>query len=56
MRILMPRTKQTQGFTPEIQYSALNAARDKRKRRAERNLKIIMSGGCKQIPIIRGNS
>lgn len=54
--VWMPRTKQTQGYSPSVQYSAVSAAREKRKKRAERNQQIIMSGGYKQIPIIRADS
>lgn len=55
-RILMPHTKQTQGFTPAMQYSAVNAAREKRKRKAHKRAEQVLSGGWANIPIIRANS
>ena len=50
--VWMPRTKATQGFNADVQYSALTEARSKRKKRTERNQQVIMAGGYKQIPII----
>lgn len=49
----MPRTKQTQGFNPDVQYAAVKAARSKKQKRAERNIQTILSGGYKQIPILK---
>lgn len=46
------RRKVAQGVNTEQQYADLNAARDKRKRRRERNVKVMLAGGYKQIPII----
>jgi len=45
--------KTAQGVSVGQQYSDLNAARDKRKRRRARNLEIVLAGGYKQIPIIK---
>jgi hypothetical protein len=46
--------KQTlQGFDGTQEYDALKAAGEKRRKRAARNQQQIMSGGWKQIPIIR---
>lgn len=45
-----------QGFSPDEQYVALNAAREKRKNRKQRNLKQLIAGGH-QIPLLlNGNS
>lgn len=44
--------KVAQGVSAEQQYADLNAARDKRKRRRERNLKTLVSGGYKQVLLI----
>jgi len=44
--------KLVQGVSAEEQYAELNWAREKRKRRRERNLKILLSGGYKQVPLI----
>lgn len=46
------RRKVAQGVSTEQQYADLNAARDKRKRRRERNIKILLSGGCKQVILL----
>lgn len=51
-RIYIPRTKQTKGFTPDVQYAAVNEARSKRSKRRERNQRMIFSGGYKQVPIL----
>lgn len=51
--IELTERKVAQGVTTEEQYADLNAARAKRKKRAERNLKLMMAGGYKQIPIIK---
>lgn len=36
----------------EIEYAALNRARDRRKKKRERNMKIVFAGGYKQIPLL----
>lgn len=41
-----------QGVSADQQYADLNAARDKRKRRRERNFKTLLSGGYKQVLLI----
>jgi len=48
--------KTAQGVSAGQQYARLNAARDRRKRRRERNSKIMLAGGYKQIPIIKFRS
>jgi hypothetical protein len=46
------RRKVGQGFDVNQQYAAVNAARDKRRRRGERNLKRMLAGGFR-IPILK---
>ncbi len=48
------RRKLAQGYSVDEQYSALNAARDKRKQRRERNFKNMVAGGDARIPILSG--
>lgn len=42
-----------QGVSAGEQYADLNAAREKRKRKRSRNMQTILSGGYKQIPILK---
>lgn len=46
------RRKVAQGFSAEEQYAALNAAREKRKRKRAKNVEQMMSGGVKQVLIL----
>lgn len=45
--------KVAQGYSLDEQYRKVNAARDKRKARRERNMRQAISGGYKNIPIIQ---
>jgi hypothetical protein len=51
--ILSSQRKVAQGINAAEQYAALNEAREKRKERRQRNIRTILSGGYKQIPIIK---
>lgn len=44
--------KAARGIGADEQYVALNAARDKRKRKRERNFKNMLSGGTKQVILL----
>jgi len=46
-------TKIKREFSPEQQYASLNHARNKRQSRRAKNLKVILAGGYKQIPILK---
>jgi hypothetical protein len=46
------RRKVAQGVSSDQQYADLNAARDKRKRKRERNMKTLLSGGYKQVILL----
>jgi hypothetical protein len=50
------RRRLHQGEGVDAQYTRLNAARDKRRKRAQRRHKEELSGGWAQIPIIGGKS
>lgn len=50
--INVTRRKVAQGVSAEQQYADLNAARDKRKKRRERNIKTLLSGGYKQVILL----
>jgi hypothetical protein len=45
--------KRTAERSPAAEYAAVNKARDKRIARRKKNLKVILSGGYKQIPILK---
>lgn len=45
--------KVEQGYSLDEQYRKVNAARDKRKARRERNMRQAIAGGYKNIPIIQ---
>jgi hypothetical protein len=47
------RRKVGQGISTGQQYADLNAARAKRKRKMDKNLKVILAGGYNQIPILK---
>jgi hypothetical protein len=51
--ILVAKTSTKPGMSPHVQYAALNKARDKRKRRMERNLKVMLAGGLTQVPVLK---
>ena len=42
-----------QGFSADTQYDAVKAAREKRKKKAQRNQEQVMAGGWTNIPIIQ---
>ena len=44
--------KSARNISASQQYRDLNAARDKRKRRRERNVKTLLAGGYKQVLFI----
>ncbi len=44
--------KVAQGVSAEQQYADLNTARNKRKKRRDRNFKTLLSGGYKQVLFI----
>jgi len=46
------KRKMRQGISIDQQYATLNRARDKRKRRRARNLKLLLSGGNAHVPLI----